>query len=140
MPNFVRVEIFRSAATIMKRSSTSMGILESETLVKCIEDYVGSEDANYVTRICCIEPPNFILASYWIANNWSSGCRIFHNLALIKCFCSVGFPSYCKAPLWGLNFRLENGIDTVRLHVLWINAPLLITYGFNHKIWLPYVI
>ena len=46
-----------------------MGILESETLVKCIEDYVGSDDENYVTWICCIEPPNLILASYWIANN-----------------------------------------------------------------------
>ena len=69
MPNFVRVEIFRSTATIMKRSSTTMGILESETLVKCIEDYVGSDDENYVTWICCIGPPNFILASYWFANN-----------------------------------------------------------------------
>ena len=47
-----------------------MNILESDTLVKCIEEYVGSEDENYVTWICCKElSPNFILASYWFANN-----------------------------------------------------------------------
>ena len=73
VPNYVIVEIFRSTAMIMKRSIRSIydkyTLLVSETLVKCIEDYVGSDDENYVTWICYIKLPNFILASYWIANN-----------------------------------------------------------------------